>query len=100
MFLLLRKENRTIAVQAKRYGNAVGVKAVHWVSATKWYYRTNEEWVITNNTFTKNVCNCAERLSVRLIDRSDLINLIPESKAIHSGTGIAPSGLIRRGYFI
>ncbi|WNS79419.1 restriction endonuclease [Domibacillus sp. DTU_2020_1001157_1_SI_ALB_TIR_016] len=80
--LLLCKENRTIAVQAKRYNSAVGVKAVQEVSGAKGYYRTNEAWVITNNTFTKNACNCAERLTVRLIDRSDLINLIVESKVI------------------
>lgn len=80
--LLLRKENQTIAVQAKRYSSAVGVKAVQEVSGAKGYYRTNEAWVITNNTFTKNACNCAELLNVRLIDRNDLINLIAESKAV------------------
>jgi len=80
--LLLHKENRTIAIQAKRYKSPVGVKAVQEVSGAKGYYRTNEAWVITNNTFTKNACNCAERLNVRLIDRSDLINLIAESKSI------------------
>ncbi|WP_375337632.1 restriction endonuclease [Domibacillus sp. PGB-M46] len=69
MFLLLRKESRTTPVQAKRYGNAVGAKAVQEVSDTKGYYRTHEAWVITNNTFTKNACNCAERLDVRLINR-------------------------------
>lgn len=80
--LLLRKENLTIAVQAKRYKSAVGVKAIQEASGAKEYYRTNEAWVITNNTFTKNACNCAERLNVKLIDRSDLIHLIAESKAI------------------
>lgn len=80
--LLLRKGSRTIAVQAKRYGSTVGVKAVQEVNAAKGYYRTNEAWVITNNTFTKNACSCADRLNVLLIDRSDLINLISESKAI------------------
>ncbi|WP_156153580.1 restriction endonuclease [Domibacillus robiginosus] len=80
--LLLRKENRTIAIQAKRYRSAVGVKAVQEASGAKGYYGTNEAWVITNNTFTKNACNCAERLNVKLIDRKDLINLIAESKAI------------------
>ncbi|MNG33939.1 Restriction endonuclease [compost metagenome] len=51
-------------------------------SEGKGYYGTTEAWAVTNNTFTKNACNYAERLNVKLVDRKDLIHLISESKAV------------------
>lgn len=78
--LLLTKGNRTIAVQAKRYSSTVGVKAVQEASGAKGFYKTNEAWVVTNNSFTKNACNFAEKIQVRLIDRDQLINFIVRHK--------------------
>ncbi|MGG3449744.1 restriction endonuclease [Domibacillus aminovorans] len=77
--LIIRKDVRAIAVQAKRYKSTVGVSAIQEVSGARGYYSTNEAWVVTNNTFTKNACNLAERTSVKLIDRGYLINLIAKA---------------------
>lgn len=84
--LLLTKGNKTIAVQAKRYSNTVGVKAVQEASGAKGFYKTNEAWVVTNNIFTKNACNFAEKLQVRLIDRSQPINFIVKSEGLEKMT--------------
>ncbi|WP_068981751.1 restriction endonuclease [Bacillus sp. 37MA] len=76
--LILRKEGRAIAVQAKRYKSSVGVAAVQEVSGARGYYGAPEAWVVTNNTYTKNARILADRTNVKLIDRGQLINLITQ----------------------
>ncbi|MCR8872000.1 restriction endonuclease [Peribacillus frigoritolerans] len=50
--LILTTDTKIIAVQAKRYKNTVGVKAVQEIVGAKSYYCADECWVITNNYFT------------------------------------------------
>ena len=47
--LILTKDQIKIAVQAKRYKNKVGIKALQEISSAKKYYNVDESWVITNN---------------------------------------------------
>jgi restriction system protein len=79
--LLLEKGGIRISVQAKRYKSTVGVKAIQEANSAKGFYSTNEAWVVTNNTFTKNAYNLAERNGVKLVDRGQLINFITNSNA-------------------
>jgi restriction system protein len=79
--LLLEKDGRRIAVQAKRYKSTVGVTAIQEANSAKGFYSTNEAWVVTNNTFTKNAYNLAERDGVKLVDRGQLINFITNNNA-------------------
>jgi restriction system protein len=74
--LILKKDNRTIAVQVKRYNKTVGVKAVQEVYSAIPYYGATEAWVVTNNTFSKPAYELAEKSNIFLIDRGMLIEMI------------------------
>lgn len=78
--IILKTENKTIAVQSKRYKNNVGVNAVQEVSSARYYYSTDEAWVVTNSYFTSQAKELARRSNVVLINRDNLIsNLIQSS---------------------
>lgn len=70
--LLLRKDQRRIAVQAKQWKGNVGNKAVQAVHAGRTFYNANEAWVITTSSFTKAAQDAATRLSVRLVTGPEL----------------------------
>ncbi|WP_245801940.1 restriction endonuclease [Fictibacillus arsenicus] len=74
--LILKKDNRTIVVQVKRYNKTVGVKAVQEVYSSMPYYQATEGWVVTNNTFSKSAYELAEKNNIFLIDRGILIEMI------------------------
>lgn len=69
--IILRTENKTIAVQSKRYKSNVGVSAVQEVSSARHYYSTDESWVVTNSHFTNSAKELAYRSNVKLIDRNN-----------------------------
>lgn len=74
--LILKKNGSTIAVQAKRYSKAVGIKAIQEIAAARGFYKADKAWVVTNNTFTKHATTLAQSLGVELIDRDKLIKLV------------------------
>ncbi len=82
--LLATKGNKTIAIQAKRYAGAVGVKAVQEAVAGAQYYKANGACVVTNSFFSKNAETLASDLKVHLIDRQKLMSMwvkaFPEDK--------------------
>jgi restriction system protein len=73
--LLLFKDRRKIAVQAKRYKGNVGNTAVQEVYTAMNYYKAGEAWVVTNSYFTPAAKELAQVNKVRLIDRDELISL-------------------------
>lgn len=76
--LVLKKDGNKIVAQAKRYSKDVGIKAVQEVIGAKSYYRADEAWVVTNSFFTKAARELAQKGSVRLVDRDELIDFILE----------------------
>jgi restriction system protein len=72
--LILSKGQHRIVVQAKRYSNNVGVKAVQEVVSAKNYYSATDVWVVTNSYFTKAARELAKVNNVILIDRDMLID--------------------------
>lgn len=74
--LILKKEGKKIVIQAKRYKNNVGVKAIQEVKASQSHYKAEEAWVVTNSHFTKQAIELARSNSVTLIDREQLIKMI------------------------
>jgi restriction system protein len=76
--LILSSNGIKIAVQAKRYSDKVGIKAVQEISSAKNYYGVDECWVITNNYFTVPAINLADSNAVKLIDRDQLVDWILE----------------------
>lgn len=77
--LILRKRNRCVAVQCKRYQGSIGVKAVQEVIGSMAYYQADFGLVITNSSYTKNAWNLAEANGVALWDREILIKLLSGS---------------------
>lgn len=74
--LILRKDARKIIVQAKRYKNRVGLKAVQETVSAIAYYGASEGWVVTNSEFTGSAIELAKANNIRLIERNELIQLM------------------------
>lgn len=76
--LILKRDGKTIGVQAKRYAQdqTVGNAAVQEVIAGKIYYDCDEGWVVTNCKFTESARALAKKADIRLIDRDQLIKLL------------------------
>lgn len=79
--LILCKDGRRIAVQAKRYTGSVGVAAVQEALSGQAYYQCHAAWVITTGTFTINALELAGKSGVKMIGRSDIGNLLAQHAA-------------------
>lgn len=78
--LILYKDGTKTIVQAKRYKNPVGVKAIQEVASAVKHYKANKGIVITNNRFTENAYNLARSNEVELWDRKKLIEFMLRTK--------------------
>ena len=79
--LILSKDGRRIAVQAKRYVGSVGVAAVQEALSGMAYYQCHAAWVITTGAFTLNALELAQKSGVKMIGRSEIGNLMAQHKA-------------------
>ena len=79
--LILSKDGRCIAVQAKRYVGSVGVAAVQEALSGQAYYQCHAAWVISTGAFTPNALELAQKSGVRMIGRSEIGNLMAQHKA-------------------
>lgn len=66
-------ENKTI-IQAKRFKNKVGVKAIQEAVASKGYYGCQNAMVVTNSHFTDQAIKLAKANKVEIWDRKKLID--------------------------
>lgn len=73
--LLITKEGKTTAVQAKRYRERVGVKAVQEIVSGMHYYRADKAMVVTNSYFTRSAIEMAEKCNVVLWNRDVCKNM-------------------------
>ena len=73
-------QHRLIAFQCKRYDKPVGIKGVQEAAAAQKYYGCCKAVVVTNNSFTKNARNLAQRTNVELWDRKKLCDLIYDAQ--------------------
>lgn len=74
--LILKKDSKKIVVQAKRYSRDVGIQAVQEIAAALPHYEADEAWIVTNRDFTEAAYNLAKSNNVKLINRTQLMNLI------------------------
>lgn len=81
--LILQKGREKIVVQAKRYRNSVGIKAVQEIYSAKSFYEADSAWVITNSYFSDSAKDLALKTNVRLIDRMELINWLVDYNRTH-----------------
>lgn len=79
--LILSKDGRRIAVQAKRYVGSVGVQAVQEALSGQAYYQCHTAWVITTGAFTTNALELAQKSGVKMIGRSEIGNLMAQHTA-------------------
>lgn len=73
--LILKKGQEVIVIQAKRYKQSIGVKAVQEVISAMKMYNATASWVVTNSTYTKQALTLAKRNHVRMIEREELIRM-------------------------
>ncbi len=67
---------RKIVIQAKRYDDTVGNKAVQEAHAAQGYYHASDAWVVTTATaFSKDAMDLANRLAVHLVPGPQLFTL-------------------------
>lgn len=80
--VMLQHDEGKIVIQAKRYQDKVGLKAVQEIYAAQAFYEANEAWVITNNYYTQAAKQLATACHVTLMNREDLIDLLKERKKV------------------
>lgn len=71
--LVVTKEGRRLAVQAKRWSKSIGVKAVQEAVAAKGLYKCEAALVVANRAFTRQAQTLARANDVELWDRDVLI---------------------------
>ena len=76
--ILAEKDGVTYAIQCKRYEEPVGVKAVQEAYAGRDYYDRMVGVVMSNQYFTKNAVQMAQKLKIMLWDRGYLEEMIEE----------------------
>jgi len=86
--LVVTKDGRRIAVQAKRWSKTVGVKAVQEAVASKGMYECVEALVVANRAFTHQARTLARANDVVLWDRNVLV-----AKLISVGHGGPDTGV-------
>jgi restriction system protein len=87
--LVVTKDGRRIAVQAKRWTKAVGVKAVQEAVASKGIYKCAEALVVANRAFTRQARTLGEANDVKLWDRDVLV-----AKLLAVGNGAAATSAL------
>ena len=88
--LVVRKNGIKTVIQAKRYKNKVGVKAIQEAVAAKGYYQCDEAMVVTNSFYTKQAQILAQANGVKLWNRDDLVRELLSVKNIQE---VEPSTL-------
>jgi restriction system protein len=74
--LILQKDQKHIAVQAKCYAGSVGVSAVQEALSGMAYYQCHSAWVVTTGNYTPNAVELAKKSNVRLFGSNELGKLI------------------------
>ncbi|WP_206683202.1 restriction endonuclease [Neptunicella marina] len=76
--LFVEKFGKKIVIQAKNYSGTVGNSAVQQALSAKTFYNCDDAMVITNSYFSRSAKELASASSVRLIDRSKLMEYLDD----------------------
>ncbi len=76
--VVAKRDDITIAIQAKCYSQPVGNHAIMEAVAGMKYYDADKAMVVTNSTFTRSAIELAKKNNVQLWDRKALIEKIDE----------------------
>lgn len=97
--LILKKDGIKTVVQAKRYNNNVGAKAIQEIYSALAHYKADEMMVVTNARFTNQAEQMAKEQNVELVDRGELVSLIEEVKQIILDLGVQKDELAKNREF-
>lgn len=70
--LIIKKDGEITVVQAKRYRDKVGIKAIQEIIGAKGYYKADKMMVVTNSYFTAGAVKLATANNVTLWDRNSI----------------------------
>lgn len=70
--LIIKKDGESTVVQAKRYRDKVGIKAIQEIIGAKGYYKADKMMVVTNSYFTAAASKLAAANDVTLWDRNSI----------------------------
>ena len=74
--LILKYRGKKVVIQAKRWNENVGIKAVQETLGAMSYYKAKYGVVITNSFYTKSAIELANASDIVLINRNDLAHFI------------------------
>lgn len=73
--LIMRRGGERIVIQAKRYKESVGIKAVQEILGALQYYKADKGYVVTNSkSYTKSAIELAYNTNIVLWSRKDIID--------------------------
>jgi len=78
--LIMHKNGVTSIVQAKRYKDKVGIKAIQEIIGAMGYYNADKCMIVTNSYFTANAKKLADANNAELWDRNKLIDVFQIKK--------------------
>jgi restriction system protein len=78
--LIVTKDGKSMAVQAKRAASKVGVKAVQEITAARAHYKCDSALVVTNNDFTQQAQKLARSNNVDLWNRERLATVVNKTQ--------------------
>ena len=77
--LILKKGNRKVAVQLKRWTAPVGHRAVQAAFEGRVHHGADEAWLVTTSRFTPRAAELARTTGVRLVDGAELADWLDTS---------------------
>ena len=79
--VIAEKDGERIAIQTKRYGSSVGIKAVQEAIGGMYHYECSRCMVVTNSTYSRDAIELAAKSPCILIDRAGLVDIINKARA-------------------
>ncbi len=80
--LILEKDGKRTAVQAKRWTTHIGEKAVQEIYTGCRYHHCHASIIVTNNYFTDMAWKVANKVGVWLVDRNGLLRLLEKEREV------------------
>lgn len=80
--LVIRYRRKRIVIQAKRWRERVGIKAVQEVIGSQAYYQAKQGMVFTNSYYTKSAVILAQTNGITLVGRNALKRMIKDDCVI------------------
>jgi restriction system protein len=89
--LIIEKDGKKTAIQAKRYQSNVGEAAVQQVHTGKHFYHCDDAIIVSNSNYTEMARKVAKETDIKLWSRNDLIKSLQiEHNSVNHSDDISP----------